>query len=183
VRKALLIIDVQNDYFVGGKSELVDPGVALANIEKLLQHFRAKGMAVIHVQHINNRDGAVFFLPNTDGARIHKKLTPQEGEYLVVKHVPNSFYETNLRALLKENAIGELVVCGMMTHMCVDTTVRACKDFGVKATLIDDACATKNLADEGEMIPAKTVHEVFMASLNGMFADVTKTDRFIEVAV
>jgi nicotinamidase-related amidase len=179
MKQALLIIDVQNDYFAGGKSELYNTEAALANIEKLLNHFREMKKLVIHVQHTNVREGATFFVPNTDGVLIHKNLTPKNDETLIIKHTPNSFYETDLLQTLKQNAITDLVICGMMTHMCIDTTTRACKDFGFNVTLIDDACATKNLSYAGKTIPAETVHQTFMASLNGMFASVKKTDEFL----
>ncbi len=157
MNKALLIIDVQNDYFEGGKSELHSPLNALANIEQALSLFRLKGLPVIHVQHINTRAGAAFFLPDTDGAMIHKRLTPKDGEYLVVKHVPNSFLNTNLSEILKGNAVSEVIVCGMMSHMCVDTTVRACMDYGLKATLLEDACATKDIVYRDTRVPAGMV--------------------------
>ncbi len=181
MKQALLIIDVQNDYFAGGKSELCDPMAALANIERLLGHFRAARLPIIHVQHINVREGATFFLPDTKGAEIHKNLNPQAGEHLVIKHAPNSFYETDLLKIIQSNAITELVICGMMSHMCIDTTTRACKDFGIKVTLIDDACATKDLSWAGRTIPAETVHQVFMAALSGMFATVVKTSGYLSL--
>ena len=179
MKKALLIIDVQNDYFEGGRSELHNPLAALGNIEKILDAFRKENQPVIHVQHINTRVGAAFFLPDTDGVLIHKNLTPRDTEYIVIKHAPNSFLGTNLLSILKENDITELVICGMMSHMCVDTTTRACMDYNIKATLLEDACATKNLSFNGKTIPAETVQNTFMASLNGMFAKVIKTSEFL----
>ena len=179
--QALLIIDVQNEYFEGGKSELNNPLGALRNIEKVLMTFRQRNLPIIHVQHINTREGATTFLPNTNGVLIHKNLTPLDSEYLVIKHAPNSFFETNLLDILKKNNISDLVVCGMMSHMCIDTTTRACKDFGLKVTLLSDACATKNLSFNGEIIPAETVHKTFMASLNGMFANIIETNQFLNI--
>lgn len=177
MQKALLIVDVQNDYFEGGKSELYKPQNALTNIEKALKLFREKNLPVIHVQHINTRDGATFFLPDTDGVLIHKNLTPSDNEILIIKHAPNSFLNTNLAAVLQKNKISELIICGMMSHMCIDTTTRACMDYGIKVTLLEDACATKSLAFHDKTISAETVHSVFMASLNGMFAKVIKTNE------
>jgi nicotinamidase-related amidase len=126
--KALLLIDIQNDYFPGGKMELVSPESAAANAEIVLSCFRRNKLPIIHVQHINTRAGATFFLPETEGARIHSRVSPQPGEHLIVKHAPNSFYETNLIDIVREQSVTELTVCGMMTHMCIDTTVRAAKD-------------------------------------------------------
>lgn len=178
MNQALLIIDVQNDYFEGGRNELSNPVSALDNIVKALSLFREKNLPVIHVQHINVREGAVFFLPDTDGVKIHEKLTPLQNEHLVTKHAPSSYLGTNLATILKEKGITNLVVCGMMSHMCVNTTVRACMDYGIKVTLLADACTTRDLEFDGKVIPAKTVHDVSMASLNGVFADVIKTSDF-----
>lgn len=174
MKYALLIIDVQNDYFPGGKSELHNPFTALDNIEKVLEIFRKRQLPVIHVQHINLREGATFFLPETEGAFIHNRITPIENEYIVTKHAPNSFLNTNLADILNKNGITDLVICGMMSHMCVDTTTRACMDYGIKVTLLADACATKDLVFNEKTIPVETVHETFMASLNGIFANVIK---------
>jgi len=179
MKKALLIIDVQNDYFEGGRSALFNPMNALANVEKVLSVFREKQLKIIFVQHINVREGATFFLPNTEGALIHKNIQPLNNEYIVVKHYPNSFYKTNLAEILEKEEINELVICGMMSHMCIDTTTRACKDFGIKVTLLSDACATKDLIFNEKTIPADTVHNVFMASLNGMFANVIETKKLV----
>jgi nicotinamidase-related amidase len=170
--KALLLIDIQNDYFPGGKSELVEPEKALQAAETALQHFRENKLPVIHVQHINIRKGAAFFLPDTKGCQIHKRLTPLDDESVVVKHAPNGFYHTNLNAIIKEKRISKLFVCGMMTHLCIDTTVRAAKDYGIPITLLQDGCATKDLTFKGIHLPADTVQNVFLAGLNGMFAEI-----------
>jgi Amidases related to nicotinamidase len=172
---ALLLIDIQDDYFEGGKNPLYNPEAALVNVQKALSLFRALGLPVIHVQHVNLREGAAFFLPDTEGVRIHEALTPQEGEYLVVKHAPSSFYQTGLDEILEWNHITSIVVCGMMSHMCIDTTVRAAKDYGLAVTLLEDACTTKDLVWNGEVLPAEIVHKTFMAALNGMFANVIET--------
>lgn len=174
--KALLLIDMQNDYFEGGKSPLAHSQDTLANAQKALFMFRLAGLPVFHVQHVNIRKGATFFLPDTDGVLIHERLAPLENEFVVVKHAPNSFYETGLAGILEWNQVNKLVVCGAMSHMCVDTTVRAAKDYGIAVTLLEDACTTKDLARNGETIPADIVHKTIMAALDGMFAKVIKTD-------
>ncbi|MDR1349999.1 MAG: cysteine hydrolase [Zoogloeaceae bacterium] len=177
---ALLIIDVQNDYFAGGKMELCAPLAALASIERIRERFREKACPVIHVQHISAGAGAKFFLPNTEGARIHPNLTPAGDEYLVVKHLPNSFTDTRLADLIDALRIERLVICGMMSHMCVDSTTRACLDRKIKTTVLADACATRDLVYRNETIPAKTVHACSMAALNGRFARVVDTAEFAD---
>lgn len=176
--KALLIIDVQNDYFPNGKCELCQSEAALDVIKRLLKCFRENNQPVYYVQHIS-AENAAFFISNTDGASIHREIKPLDSEKIIEKHYPNSFYETDLQEKLKRNSITELVVCGMMTHMCVDTTVRAAKDLGYQVTLISNACATKSLEWNGNKISADIVQSVYMASINGKFANVMTDKEFL----
>ena len=179
MKKALLIIDVQNHYFPYGKCQLYKPEVALNTIKDLLEHFRKQDLPVIYIRHESIQ--GTFFIPNTDGVQIHNDIKPLDTETVIVKHYPNSFYETNLQNKLIENGVMELVVCGMMTHMCIDTSVREAKDLGYYVTLIADACATKDLEWNGRKLPASFINDVYMASLNGKFADViTSADYFTE---
>lgn len=175
----LLLIDIQNDYFPNGNCELYKSEETVDNIQKVLTYFRLSKMPVIHVQHINTRPEASYFLPGTKGVEIHKKLTPQKEEVVITKHVPNSFYETNLLDMIKKKGIEQLVICGMMTHMCIDTTVRACKDHSIPVTLLKDTCTTKALKTGNHEISAEIVQDVFMASLNGMFANVISSEEFL----
>ena len=177
MKKALLIIDVQNDYFPYGKCQLYKPEVALNTIKDLLKDFRKQNLPVIYIRHESIQ--GTFFIPNTDGVQIHKDIKPLDTELVIVKHYPNSFYETKLQEKLMENEITELVICGMMTHMCVDTTVRAAKDLGYLVTLVSDACATKDLEWNGRKLPASFINDVYMASLNGRFATVMSSTDYL----
>ena len=156
------------------------PVIFLARLCKtraVLDRFREKGLPVIFVQHINTRPDASFFLPDTVGAEIHPDIAPAGDEPIVVKHAPNSFFRTNLLELLQAREVNELVVCGMMTHMCIDTTVRAAKDYGIPVTLLYDACAARDLKIMEHSIPAQTVQDAYMAGLNGMFAEIKLAEQ------
>ena len=177
MKKALLIIDVQNDYFAGGKYDLVHPDEALNMIKRLLRSFRAENLPVFYVQHLSDSN-ANFFIPETLGSCIHDAITPLENEKIIVKNYPNSFYKTDLQKELSDAGITDLVICGMMTHMCVDTTVRAAKDYGYHVTLLSDTCAAKDLNWNGSVLSADTVHNVYMASLNEKFADVMTSEEY-----
>jgi len=181
MKTALLIIDVQNDYFPGGKMELNNALDASVKIKSLLEHFRSKSMPVIHVQHISDRPGSTFFLPRTSGVEIHGNVKPKSEEKVIVKHFPNSFRETELNDYLKKNNISKLVIVGMMTHMCVDTTVRAAFDSGYDCIVAGDCCATRNLSINDKKIAAEDVQNSFLAALNGIFAKVLKKDEVIEL--
>lgn len=174
---ALLIVDIQNDYFPGGAMELVGSEEAGRAAGRLLQAFRSKGWPVVHVQHISTRPGATFFLPGTRGAGIHDCVAPAQGESLVQKHFPNSFRETALLESLRERRIGRLVIAGMMTHMCIDTTTRAAADLGFECLLAHDGCATRDLSFGGQAVAAEVVHTAFLAALNGAFAKVQSVDE------
>ena len=170
--KALLIIDIQNDYFPGGANELVGIAEAAAVAVKVKAHFKSQGLPVIMVQHIAIKPGATFFLPDTYGAELHESLPLEEGDELVVKHFPNSFRETTLLEVLKNLNVTDLTIVGMMTHMCVDTTVRAANDLGYQVTLVADACATRDLEFAGARVAAAQVQTSYLAAIDGSFASV-----------
>lgn len=174
---ALLVIDIQNDYFPGGAMELAGSVEAAARAGKLIEAFRGKPLPVIHVQHIATRPGASFFVPGTTGVEIHPSVAPRGGETIIRKNFPNSFRDTPLLQHLRDNQITRLVVAGMMTHMCIDSTVRAAGDLGFECVLAHDACATRALSFGGTTVPAATVHAAFLAALNGLFARVQAVDE------
>ena len=168
MKEALLLIDIQNIYFTPGPMLLRKPKDAAANAKKLLERFRSEKKPVIHIQH-------KFKLLSG----IHNLVKPIEGERVIQKEYPSSFLGTELREYLQELRITDIVVAGMMSHMCVDTTVRACQDYGYNVNLIEDACTTIALKHDGKKIDAETVHAVYMASLADGFAKVVKTDEFL----
>lgn len=179
MKAALLIVDIQNDYFSGGKMELVGMDAACANALELLTTFRENHYPVIFIQHLAIKPNATFFIPGTTGAEIHHSIKPQNDETVIIKHYPNSFRETNLHKYLQEQGLTELIICGAMTHMCIDTTTRAATDLGYTCTLIADACATRDLIFDGKQVPANQVQTAYLAALNGTFANVVSTGHFV----
>jgi len=180
VKTALLIIDIQNDYFDKGTMTLVGSDKASNNAKLILESFRADSLPIIHIQHIATGPTATFFLPKTKGAEIHGNVKPLGQEKVIVKHYPNSFRETELLDYLKSRNITDLVICGMMTHMCVDATARAAKDFGFNIILIGDACATKDQEINGQIVTAEEVQKSFLAALNYFYTTVTTTQQYLD---
>ena len=176
---ALLVIDIQKDYFPGGRMELVGSAEAASAAARLLAAFRKASWPVYHIQHISARPTATFLLPGTDGIEFHSTVAPLPSEPIVTKHFPNSFRETNLLELLKADGISQLLICGMMTSMCVDATVRAAFDLGFACTVARDACATRDLTFVGETIPARQVHGSFLAALGAVYAEIKATDEML----
>jgi len=179
-KTALILIDIQNDYFDKGTMTLVGSDIASQHAKLILERFRADNLPIIHIQHIAAGPTATFFLPNTKGAEIHDNVKPLEREKVIIKHYPNSFQETELLDYLKSKGITDLVICGMMTHMCVDATTRAAKDFGFNIVLIGDACATKDQEINGQIVKAEEVQKSFLAALNYYYATVCTTQQYLD---
>lgn len=164
---ALIIIDVQNFYFEGDY-RLKNPEKAAHNIKLILDDFRKNNKKVFFIKHcFKNMD------KNDSSCHIYDAVQPLIGEKIIKKYYPSSFLNTSLKKELDKNKITDLCIVG--------TTTRACQDYGYKVTLIDDACATKDLTYNNEIIDASTVHKVYMASLNGMFANVMNTDEYLNL--
>lgn len=180
MKKALIIVDIQNDYFKGGKYELFEPELAAEHAKELLEHFRRFQLPVIHVRHISLSPTASFFLPDTTGSEIYAGCSPIADEVVIIKHRPDSFLNTDLQETLQEQDIQELVICGMMSHMCIDTTVRKANSLGYTVELIEDACATRDLEWKGRVVPAEQVQNAFMSAIDGSFAKVISTKTWIE---
>lgn len=176
---ALLIVDIQNDYFAGGNMALENPDAAAANAARLLADFRARDWPVIHIQHLMQRPGAGYLMPGTPGAEIHPSVAPLPGETVLTKHFPNSFRGTGLADRLEALGVDHLVIAGMMTHMCIDTTARAAFDLGYKVTLAHDACATRALNFGDVAVPAVQVHCSYIAALNGVFAQAQSVEEML----
>ena len=180
-KEALLIIDMQNDYFPGGANELVGAEKASQNAKAILERFRGCNKPVVHIQHVSTRPEATFFIPNTHGVEIHSNVSPGENELVITKGFPNSFINTPLLEQLKEKGVGSLVIVGMMTHMCVDATTRAAKDLGFTCTVIGDACATKDLFIHDQSVKAKDVQNAFLAALSYFYATVVTTEEYLKI--
>ena len=144
-KPVLLLIDIQNVYFTEGEYKLSDPEAAAENAAKILAFFRKKGLPVIHVKHQFKKLPG-YKEPLKDLNELHSSVFPEKGELVIGKTAPNSFYKTELLEALRAYGADHVVVAGMMTHMCVDTTVRAARDYSLPVTVIGDACATKSLA-------------------------------------
>ncbi len=179
-KTALILIDIQNDYFDKGTMTLVGSDRASQHAKLILERFRADNLPIIHIQHIAAGSTATFFLPNTKGAEIHDNVKPLEREKVIIKHYPNSFRKTELLDYLKSKGITDLVICGMMTHMCVDATTRAAKDFGFNIVLIGDACATKDQGINGQIVKAEEVQKSFLAALNYYYATISTTQQYLD---
>ncbi|MGD0781740.1 MAG: cysteine hydrolase family protein [Candidatus Aminicenantales bacterium] len=179
-RPVLLIIDIQNFYFEGGRIPLAGPVEASLKARAVLEAFRVKKLPVLHVQHMPKGIGK-FEPGKTDPQyAIHPNVAPAEGETIVVKHYANAFRETDLASLLKKLGVQTLVITGMQTQMCVEAATRHGADLGYDVVLVGDACAARNLEFGGTVVPAKAVHAAVLAAMNGTYAKVAAASDVLE---
>jgi nicotinamidase-related amidase len=175
--RALLIIDIQRDYFRGGAYPLAGPEEAAEAARRVLDRFRTDGEPVLHLKHVWDAPDAPFMRPGTDGVEIHDAVAPVDGEPVIEKAEANGFLGTPLEERLRAAGVDELVVAGMMSSMCVDATVRAASDKGFDVTVVHDACAAPDLEFAGAPIPAAAVHGAFMAALGDGYATLATSDE------
>lgn len=170
--RALILVDIQNDYFTGGLWP-VDEMDGVANAaQTVLSDARKSGELVIHVRHEATSDSAPFFRPGTAGADIHPSVAPTPDEAVVVKYRPNSFYQTDLHSRLLAAGVQHVTIIGAMTQMCIDATARAARDLGYDVTLVADACGAKATTFGNTSLTAKQVQAAFLAPLAMSYATV-----------
>ena len=178
-KRAIVVVDLQNEYLPAGKLALTGIHAALENAARVIADARAKGDLVIHIRHESTDPDAPVFTPGTQAVQIHVTVAPAHGETVVVKNFPNAFLKTNLRELLDRHGVEAVTVIGAMSHMCIDATTRAASDFGYRTTVVHDACATRDLEFGGTTVPAAQVHAAFMAGLAFAYASVLSTDDYL----
>jgi nicotinamidase-related amidase len=181
-QKALIVIDIQNDYFptyAGAKWPLFGMEEASAKAARLVEAARRAGDLVVNVRHEFLSADAPFFLPGSHGAAIHEVALPAEGEPVITKNYTNSFRDTNLKETLDAHGIKEVVIVGAMVHNCIDAATRAAFDYGYAVTVIHDAVATLDMEFGGTRVPAAQVHTAWMAELAFGYATLKSADEYI----
>jgi nicotinamidase-related amidase len=176
-KRAVVVVDLQNEYLPTGKLPLHELDVAVENAAKVIQNARAKGEPVIHIRH--EQPGAPFFVPGSQGVEIIPAVAPKQGETVIVKNHPNSFRDTELKKVLDDAGVDQVVIVGAMSHMCIAATGRAATDFGYDTTIVEDACATMDQEFKGVAVPAAQVHAANMAALAFAHGKVVSTAEVV----
>ncbi|MCZ4279386.1 cysteine hydrolase family protein [Kiloniella laminariae] len=176
-RTALILVDLQNDYFEKGNWPLQNQEQAAQKAQGLLAHCRKNGLPVIHIQHLSGKADAPFFAQGTSGAEIHNSVSPQENEPVIVKSEINGFKNTELLDLLRAQRVTKLIIAGSMSHMCIDALTRAASDYGFECVVAEDSCATRDLEFKGTTVPAELVHAAFMSALGFAYAEILSSEE------
>ncbi|EJR54337.1 hypothetical protein IIM_02066 [Bacillus cereus VD107] len=139
MKKALIVIDVQAGMYTAGMP-VHNGEKLLETLQELIQECRSNSIPVIYVQHNGQKDHPLE--KGTEGWKVHAAIAPQEGDSIIEKTTPDSFNKTNLNEVLQEKGIEHVIISGMQTQYCVDTTTRRAFSEGYKVTLVSDAHST-----------------------------------------
>jgi nicotinamidase-related amidase len=139
MKKALLVIDVQNHMFQEG-SVVYEGDRLLQNLKELIDSARTTETPIFYIQH--NAPGGQPLEFGTEGWEIHPEIMPDKQDVIIQKATPDSFLNTTLEDELKKQGIEQLVITGIQTEVCVDTTCRRAFSLGYKVTLISDTHST-----------------------------------------
>jgi nicotinamidase-related amidase len=178
-RRALIVIDVQNEYVTGDLPiEFPPVDVALANIGCAMDAARAAGVPVVVVQNFAPADSPLF-ARGSDGAELHPVVASREHDHYVEKSLPSAFAGTDLKAWLAERDVDTVAVAGFMTHNCDASTVFEATHAGLAVEFIVDATGAVPYANEAGSASAEDIHRVFSVVMHTRFAAVVTTDAWL----
>jgi len=179
MNKALLVIDVQNEYF-SGKLPVTYPEMTLKNILKAMDTANDRGFPVILIQHTALQENAETFLKGSDGWKIHPEVSGREYDHLVEKNFPGSFTDTDLEIWLMEKNVDTVVISGYMTQMCCDTTAREAFHRGFRVEFLSDATGTLKVSNYAGTVSDEDLHRAILVTQAMRFSTVLSTDDWIE---
>lgn len=179
MNRALLVIDVQNEYFTG-KLPVTYPENSFHNILKTIKTANNKSIPVILIQHTTPQKDAVTFVKDSHGWQIHEDILRLKHNIIIEKILPGSFTGTGLEEYLRSRNIDTLTICGYMTQMCCDTTSRQALHLGFNVEFLSDATGTKDISNYAGSISAKDLHNAILITQAMRFAKVMITEEWIE---
>jgi nicotinamidase-related amidase len=179
-QRALIVIDVQNEYF-DGALPITDPptSTSLGNIGRAMDAASASGVPVIVVRHTDSEDGGTIFREGSHEWELHPEVEQRPRDHLVEKSLPGSFTGTPLGDILASAGVDTVSIAGYMTHMCVDTTAREAAHRGLAVEILGDATGTLPLENSGGSASGEELHRATLVAQGQFFADVVSTDEWL----
>lgn len=178
-KRALLVIDVQNEYFEGGALPISYPAGSGANIVKAIKAAEASGVQVVMVQHTATAKGAKAFAKETHGWQLHESVKNTNVAHYIEKSMPSSFVGTDLESWLRKEGVDTVVISGYMTQHCCDTTARYAYHLGFGVEFLSDATGTLSLSNNGGTATAEEIHRSTLTEQAFRFSDVMSTKEWI----
>jgi len=182
MKRALLVIDVQNEYFTGKMPVTYPPG-SLNNIVKAINGANRNEIPVIVIQHTapqKDTARAGTFVKGSQGWELHETILKQRHDFLIEKNLPGSFTDTGLERILLDNGIDIVVISGYMTQMCCDTTSRQAIHLGFTVEFLADATGTLDISNYAGKVNAEELHRAILVTQAMRFAKVISTDTWLK---
>jgi nicotinamidase-related amidase len=179
MNRALLVIDVQNEYF-SGMLPITHPKGSLPNILKAMDEARLRGISVVVIQHASDEPGAERFIKGSPGWELHPEIAQRDCDVLIHKNLPGSFTGTALDEWLRARDISTLTICGYMTQMCCDTTARQAAHRGYKVEFLSDATGTLDFENQAGRVSAEELHRAVLVTQALGFSQVMSTAGWIK---
>jgi nicotinamidase-related amidase len=179
-KRALIVIDVQNEYF-DGALPISDPPseTSLANVGRAMDAATASGVPVVVVRHGEADPGSEIFRKGTHAWELHPEVERRARDHLIDKRLPGSFTDTPLETILADAGVDTVAITGYMTHMCVDTTSRQAAHLGLGVEILSDATGTLPLENTGGIASGEELHRSTLVAQGQFFADVVTTDEWL----
>lgn len=179
MKRALLVIDVQNEYFTGKLPVTYPPG-SLKRIIKVIEAARSKQIPVVFIQHSALQKDAKAFLKGSEEWKLHPEIEAIPCEHLVEKTLPGSFTGTDLEPWLRGREIDTVVIAGYMTQMCCDTTARQAFHLGFTVGFLSDATGTLQISNEAGTVTAEELHRAILVTQAARFSKVMTSEQWID---
>jgi len=178
-KRALLVIDVQNEYFTG-KLPVCHPAETLPNILVAVETAKEEGIPVVVVQHSMRGASASAFVKGSDGWELHDAAKKIAADHYVEKHLPSAFVGTDLQAWLDGNGVDTVVISGYMTQFCCDTTARWAMHLGYNVEFLSDGTATLGFENGAGSVSAEELHRAILVVQAARFSSVMTTGEWVE---
>jgi nicotinamidase-related amidase len=177
--RALLVIDVQNEYFTG-KLPVTYPGGSLDNVLRAIDAAQASGIAVVMIQHGAPQPESQVFRSGSHEWQLHPEVAARPFDVLIHKALPGSFTGTELEGWLRSRGITTVTIAGYMTQMCCDTTARQALHLGFGVEFLSDATGTLAFKNSAGEISAQELHRAILVIQQSRFSQVLTTSEWIE---
>ena len=179
MKRGLLVIDVQNEYFTGKLPVSYPPG-SFANILRAMDAARSHRVSVVVIQHSAMSEASPVFRKGSHEWRLHSDIGIRQRDVLIEKKWPDSFMGTELEEWLEGAGIDTLAICGYMTQMCCDTTARRAFHLGYAVEFLSDATGTLALSNEAGTVTDAELHRAILTTQGSRFSHVMETGKWIE---
>ncbi len=179
MKRALLVIDVQGEYFTGFLPVTHPPG-SFANILRVMDAATAHAIPVVVVQHAARSPQAPAFRRGGPGWELHPEVARRPRDWLLAKNLPGSFSGTGLEAWLRAHGVDTVVICGYMTQMCIDTTAREAFHLGFQVEFLSDATGTLDIANAAGAVTAEELHRAILVTQAMRFSNVMTSQAWLE---